>query len=480
MHPRRFEVVIVGSGYAGIVAAHKLADHRVRVLLLDENVRPGGQFLRSYPQAWSAERPCASDRWTGMGLRLIDRLRQKGVEIMNRTRVLGFYDQGEILVEEDEKRVFTLRPEIILFATGAREKFLPFKGWTLPGVISTGAVQILLKNFGILASREILIGGSGFFLVAVACQFLKNGGRVRSVLDEGSMLSPIPTARVLFKHLPKFLEGAGYLSRTFFSGVPLRSRTRIVEARGEKGLEGVVTSRLNRMGDLIEGSERIYPLDTLAVGFGFCPNIELPQLAGCELEYEEDKGGWIVRVEEGLQTSVENIFAAGEITGIGGARKSIAEGCISALSILCKLGKKAENKSLLRLKKERMEHMEFGKYFNDRCKIPRRAVASIPDETVVCRCEDVRMGEIRKAVQEGAHTPEALKRALRIGMGNCQGKICGPILYDILSLYTRRPAEEIPPFSVRSPIKPLAIRSLLTPGGGPTPSGDEGWHNRPV
>lgn len=464
MNPRGFDVVIVGGGYAGIVAANKLADHRLRVLLLDENVRPGGQLLRSFPETWTSNRPYGSDRWVDTGHRLIDRLRHKEIEVMNRTRVLGLYDGREILVEEAGKRVLTLRPEIILIATGARERFLPFKGWTLPGVLSTGAVQTLLKNFGIVASREILIGGSGLFLLAVGRQFLNYGGRVRAILDQGSMLAPLPTAKLFFKHLPKFLEGARYLSKILFSRVPVRYRTGIIEARGKEGLESVVTSRLDRTGKHVEGSEKVYRLNTLAVGHGFCPNIELAQLAGCDIEYEEGKGGWVVKVGEDLQTSIEHIFAAGETTGIGGARKSITEGYISALSILSRLGKTDQNKFLPRLRKERMDHMAFGKYFNGRCKISRRVVASIPDETVVCRCEEVSMGEIRRAVLDGADTPGALKRALRIGMGHCQGRTCGPILSDILTLYTGRAAEEISPFSVRNPVKPLAIRSLLNVG----------------
>jgi len=461
MKPKDFDVVVVGSGIAGIAAAGKMADSHLRTLLLDENPHTGGQILRSLPKTMKAGVTPRFDPWIKVGQAIMDHLKDKKITLMNQAKVLGIDDERGLLIEEKGGKTAEVKPRAILFATGARERFLPFKGWTLPGVFSTGAVQILMKSAGVLPAGEILIGGAGLFLFTVAYEFERNRGRVLAVLEQGSVLRKMPSLNLLFSHIPKFAEGSRYVGRLILSRVPVRHGTTIVEARGEKILQEVVTARVDRHGLLIQGSEKAYTTPALAVGYGFVPNIELPQVAGCGLTYDGALGGWIVKVTNDLETTKENIFAAGEITGIGGARKSLIEGYISATSILQKLGKGVEKPSLSRLKEERRKHLCFGRYFNALYKVPDHAVASIADEAVVCRCEDLTMGDIRKAISEGHDTPGAIKRALRVGMGNCQGRTCGPMLHDILSLYARKPGREIPPFSVRTPVKPVPMSTLL-------------------
>lgn len=464
MNRKQYDVVIIGSGLSGIVAANNLADHNLNLLLLDENIHIGGQLLRKLPERLGSDTGYQPDKLKRIGFRFVDRIKHNKIRILNRTKVLAVYPESVLLIEEDGKRVSTIETDIVLFATGAREKFLPFKGWTLPGVISTGAAQILMKTSGILPSKEILIGGSGVFLFAIAYEILKNNGRVLSVLEQNSMIDKLSLLSQFLHQFSKFSEGGRFVSKIFLSGVPVRHRTRIIEARGEKHLEKVVTVRMDRKGSVVEGSETIYNTNSLAIGYGFTPNIELPQLAGCELEYEGDKGGWIVKVKDDLETTVENMYAAGEITGIAGALKSINEGRISALSILNKLGKMSEDefsRQLRPLKKERGHHLAFGKYFNSLCKTPEEAITSIPEETVICRCEDVRMGDIKKAILNGHTTTGAIKKATRIGMGACQGRICGPVLYDIVSAFTKISPNDIPLLSVRPPVKPVSIGSFI-------------------
>ncbi|MBW2311814.1 MAG: NAD(P)/FAD-dependent oxidoreductase [Deltaproteobacteria bacterium] len=465
MSPNKYDVVIVGSGLAGIVAANRLADYNLEVLLLDENIHIGGQILRRIPQNLGVGAGREPSQVRRIGFRFIESVKEKKIRVMNRTKVLGIQPEGELLIEEDEKRAYTITADIILFATGARERFLPFKGWMLPGVLSTGAVQILIKGSGVLPAKEILIAGSGPFLYAVAYEFVINKGTVLSVLEQTMLLDNISLIGRLLYQFPKFPEGLRYLAKLLISGVPIRYGTQLIEARGDTGLTEVVAARVDRSGRVREGTEKVFKTRALAVGHGFVPNIELPQLAGCELEYSQDKGGWVVRVKDDLETSIERVYAAGEITGIGGALKSITEGNLSAMGILHNLGKVSENEyisHLQRLSKERRHHLAFGKCLNTLYKIPHGAIRSIPDETVICRCEGVRMGDIQKAIANGYDTPGALKRILRVGMGTCQGRICGPVLYDILSAYREIPAHDIPPFSVRVPVKAVSCGSLIS------------------
>lgn len=465
MRHNKYDVVIVGSGLSGIVAANWLADYNLKVLLLDENIHIGGQILRRIPENLGVDTAHEPSKVRRIGFQFIESVKRNKVRVMNRTKVLGIQPERELLIEEDEKRTYTITADTILFATGARERFLPFKGWALPGVFSTGAVQILMKSSGVLPAREIVIAGSGPFLCAVAYEFARNNGTVLSILEQTMLIDKMPFIGQLLYQFPKFTEGFRHLAKLLISGVPIKYGTQLIEARGDTCLTEVVAARVDRSGRVREGSEKVLKTRALAVGHGFAPNIELPQLAGCELEYSQDKGGWVVWVKDDLETSIEHIYAAGEITGIGGALKSITEGNLSAMGILHNLGKVGEGEYISRfrrLSKERSHHLSFGKWLNTLYKIPLGAIRWIPDETVICRCEGVRMGDIQKAIANGYDTPGALKRLLRIGMGTCQGRICGPVLHDILSSYREIPAHEIPPSPVRVPIKTVSCGSLIS------------------
>lgn len=458
------DVLIVGNGFAGIVAANRLADAGVGVILLDENIHIGGQLLRQVPERLGSAAGHA-DHVKKAGQRFIAGVKAKNITALNRTRVLGIYPGREVLIEENEKKVRTLKAGRIILATGGREKFLPFPGWTLPGVMAGGAVQVLIKGSGVLPAREILIGGSGPFLFSVAYECLRAGGRVRAVLERTGMFDQLPLAAQLPRFWPKLTEGARFFSKIVFSGVPLRFRTRVLEARGRGRLEQVVAAKVDGSGKIVPGREKTYGIPLLAVSHGFAANVELAQMAGCDIEFLPERGGWVAVTGEHLETSVPEIYAAGEITGVAGALKSINEGEIAALAILHKMEKCGEAEFKARMKKllaARRRHLQFGKYFNLLYRIPAADYLAIPDETPVCRCEDVTMGELKKAVANGYDTPATLKIALRTAMGDCQGRTCGPIVYDILAALTGRSQAAMTPLVVRPPVKPVAIDSLAS------------------
>jgi NADPH-dependent 2,4-dienoyl-CoA reductase/sulfur reductase-like enzyme len=458
----KYNVVIVGSGFSGIVAADLLADHGLSILLVDENIHVGGQLLRKVPQElgeYSSYKPGYIKK---IGFRFVENIKKKKITVMNKTSVVGIYPDNKLMMEWDKKDVLSVTYDVLLFATGARERFLPFKGWTLPGVYSTGLVQVMMKSSGILPAKKILIGGSGLFLYSVGYEFLKNKGKVFAILEQTGMMDKIKMLPLLFHQFSKFAEGGKFLAKIFFSGVPVRFRRKIVEARGNGSLEEVVTGKVDASGKLIEGTEKIYKTDALGVGYGFVPNIEGPQMAECDLEFSQAKGGWTVKVNERLETSKENILAAGEITGVGGALKSINEGKIAAFTILNKFEKMPDHdyqRQLKKLTSERKHHMKFVEYFNSLYKIPDGAVEEIPDDTVVCRCEDITMAEIKKGIDSGFGTPRGLKTAQRVTMGNCQGRTCGPVIYDILSVLGKQEGV-VEPFFSRPPLKPVSIAAL--------------------
>jgi thioredoxin reductase len=466
---KRYHVVIAGSGIGGMAAAKLLSGYGLRILVVDENRHMGGQLLRKQPHGRQTPRRFEPDRIKHMGMGLVKQLGKESIDTLNGAQVLGIYPQHTLLVEDSRGRVSEYRADALILATGARERQLPFRGWDLPGVISTGAAQILMKSSGVLPGRNTLIAGCGPLMLVLAAEITANGGRVHAVLDQNGVAEKLDAFTAGRSIWPKLLEGAVYLSRLAAARVPLKQRVRVIEARGSDHLERVVAARVDANGDIIQGTERIHVTDTLAVGYGFSPNIELPQQAGCAVSYTIDKGGWHVAVSATMATSVDAVYAVGETTGIGDAGKSLIEGQIAARDLLFKLGlvnRKTHEKHMRSLLRRRNQQLRYGRFLNRLCRLQPGCYEGIPDDTMVCRCEKIPMGEIRRQLANGFDTISGIKKATRCGMGHCQGRICGPILSDMIGAFTQQPPAAVGITSARAPVKtvPLGALARMTTG----------------
>ncbi|MCP4685273.1 MAG: FAD-dependent oxidoreductase [bacterium] len=458
-----YHVIIVGGGMAGMAAADLLSRHGLRILVVDDNAHAGGQLLRKPMFSGGSPRRFEPNRFRRRGMQLVERLMKQMVPILNGAQVLGIFPGRTLLVEDNQGRVMERRAEALILATGARERQLPFKGWDLPGVISTGAAQILMKSSGILPGKETLVGGCGPLPLATAAEIVANGGKVHAVLDQNGVAEKLKVLAAGPSIWPKLVEGAVHLARLAAARVPMMQGMRIVEAIGRQQLEGVVAARVDAYGHVVQGSERIIPTETVAVGCGFSPNIELPRQAGCSISHSVDKGGWCVDVNNAMETSVERIYAVGETTGVAGAEKSFLEGQIAAWDILFKQGRVDERTRVKQagpLLRGRRRQIRYGRFLNRLCRVQPGWCADIPDKTIVCRCEEITMGEIRGRLNNGFNTINGVKRAARCGMGHCQGRTCGPIVQDIISAYTQRSPMDVGTVSVRAPVKPVALGAL--------------------
>jgi len=466
MAKHNIDLLIIGSGFAGIAAAAEFKNSRLRVAVVDENLHVGGQLLRTIPQNLGKKERFRPDYVKRIGFSFIEAAKQNRIDIYNNTRILAIYPDRRVLIEREGKRVEELWCGAIIIATGARERYLPFKGWTLPGVYSTGMAQVLMKSSAVLPANRVVVAGTGLFLYSVAYELVKNGAKVPAVYEQSPLLDKLQLMPALMHQVSKAIEGARFMSRLLFSGTAMRFRHRVIEARGSGSVESVVLARVDQHGRTIQGSEKIVPTQALAIGYGFVPNVELLQMAGCQLDYDVEKGGWVAVTDDHLETCVSSVYAAGEVTGIGGALKSINEGRLAALSIREQIGEvpsRLAEKQRKKLLWQRSHHMEFVRLFNGLYRIPVAAYDDVPDETIVCRCEDVTVGAVKDAIRLGLKTPAALKLAVRTGMGNCQGRTCGAILFDLLSGIGGTSALDLQPFCVRPPIKPVSIASLINP-----------------
>ena len=463
MAAETYDVVIIGAGPSGIGAAAILADYSLKILLIDENNQIGGQIWRK--PVYEPMRRFKGPQAPGMqiDLEVAALTNNNNLHIITPACVLGIFPEKHLLLYTSDEGVKEFKARRIIFATGAREKVRPFKGWTLPGVMTLGAAQLLLKYYGVLASSETMFAGAGPLIYLLSSQIIGTGGRVSAVLDRSSAADMLKAIRVMAGQLPKIGLGLLAFGCLMKNRVSIKHRMQVVEVKDRDNYQEVIAVKIASDGTPMPDNQKRYETQMLACGNGFTPNIELPQLAGCDLTYAADMGGWIVEVDTSMETSVSGVFAAGEITGIAGGDKALIEGRLAALSILRQFGKLNSKEYRIRqtaLLTKRKRCQRFGAFLNRQWTIPPREWAGIGDETIICRCEDITMGTIRSMIRNEFTTASEIKRATRCGMGNCQGRTCAPLIYDILAAYAVAGKQDPHPLSVRTPVKPIPLGDL--------------------
>ena len=458
MKSEHYDIVIVGAGLAGMAAAQVFKALGLNFLVVDENPNPGGQLIRS--QRYSEKSPLDGYQ---------DTVKKRGYKLatefggdnhfVQASSILGIFEARNLCFDDSQGQARMLCADYILLATGARERFLPFKGWTLPGVVALGAAQIMMKSSGILPGTKTVVAGAGPLLYTMAGQLVRCGGQVPLLLDRSSRRDLAAFFKVFPPQFAKFPEGLEKLLALKQHGCRMLPRHAVVEARGDGQVEEVVYAPIDANGRLLPSCETTVSADSLAIGQGVVANTELAASAGCDLEFREELGGWIVAVDERLKTSHAHIFAAGEITGIGGAEQSFREGELAALVIATSCGAKFTDAAsrIQKLQKYRLAQQGFNRFLARLAEVPSGCWDDIADDTILCRCEDVTIGDVRRAMALGLDSLSLLKRGTRIAMGRCQGRTCTPIIRELLvanHLVVTEP-------SVRFPVKPVTL-SVLT------------------
>jgi NADPH-dependent 2,4-dienoyl-CoA reductase/sulfur reductase-like enzyme len=417
----RTEVLVVGAGPAGIAAATAAATHGRKVIVLDDNASAGGQIWRSGPPNAASQRDTQKDK-------ALQAFQNSGAELLAGRRIVDAPRQGFLRAVVETASAFTAETfvfEHLVLATGARERLLPFPGWTLDGVFGAGGLQALAKGGYDVAGKRVIVAGTGPLLLAVAAHLREYGAIVVCVAEQASRFQMLPLAISLFGHPGKLMQGIGF--RSTLKGVPYRTGCWPVAATGDPSLKAVRLTDGSRVWD--------EPCDLLGCGFHLAPNNELAALLGCDLN------GGFVRVDAHQRSSISYIFAAGETTGIAGLDAATIEGTIAGLSIAGHLGKAAQ--LFPERDHERRFREQLDKAFRLRPELRNLAVA----DTIVCRCEDVRHAELATC-----HSWTQAKLQTRCGMGPCQGRICGPAVETIFG-WT--------PTSIRPPLSPIPLGLFL-------------------
>lgn len=419
------DVLVVGAGPAGMTAAAAAAEHGRKVILIDDNATPGGQIWRNDLRNAITRRTSTEERRKQLALA---RLQRSGAQVLSGYRVFDANPFGSLhaVRENSDRPVAThFKWNHLILATGARERFLPFAGWTLPGVFGAGGLQALAQGGLPVEGKHIVVAGTGPLLLAVAAHLRKRGARILLIAEQAPASRLARFAAFLCRQPGKLAQGLS--CRAALLGTPYRTGCWPVAAlanHGQNALRAVVLSNGRRTWE--------EPCDLLACGFHLVPNIELAELLGCTLR------GSFVAVDAQQRTSVQRVFCVGEPTGIAGLKSALLQGEIAGLTCA---GRPTEPlQRLLATERQFAEQLEHT--FALRPELHSLATA----QTIICRCEDVRLSSL-----SACHSWREAKLQTRCGMGPCQGRVCGPIVHTIFGWE---------PASIRPPIFPVPLDAL--------------------
>lgn len=420
---KTYDLLVIGGGPGGMAAAALAAEQGLRVALIDENLSLGGQIWRGVATGQSASHAAEFQRWAR-------RLAASKATVLNGRRVVARIAPHALRLEADGIAE-DLGFQKIILATGARERLLPFPGWTLPGVMGAGGLQAFMKSGFAPRGRRVVLAGTGPLLFPVAALAKQKGAQIAGFFEQASTRQMLTLLPALATQPSKVIEGAGYAAQLF----PTRLATGhwIVRAEGDEKLESVIVSNGHKQTRIA--------CDLLAVGYHLIPNLELPQLFDCALH-----DGYVA-VDAGQRTSTEGVFCIGELTGVGGLNKALVEARIAVLALT------NQSKKAHALHAAQTRQKAFALALDRAYLLCPALLDAVTDDTIVCRCEDVPHSDLRTQKNW-----RAAKLATRCGMGACQGRTCGGAT-ELLYGWPRE--------SQRPPVTPATVATLSAEIGDP-------------
>lgn len=446
-----YDVVVIGAGPAGLAAAATTAEAGLSTLLLDENMGPGGQVWRAIASTPVVDRgTLGADYWAGEDL--VREVRASGAEIVQRATVWSLDRHLEIGVSIGGESTFVKARRVIL-ATGALERPFPIPGWTLPGVMTAGAAQAMLKSSALVPDARTVIAGQGPLLWLLAAQILRLGGGIDRILDtteRRNYLAALPHA-FAFLTSPYFAKGLA-LMREVQAKVPVVSGVNEIGAAGDGQLASVSYTAGSR-------SETV-PADLLLLHQGVVPNVNLAMAAGIEHRWDERQLCWSPLLDQNGNSSIQGIAIAGDGGGIGGAQAAVFRGRIAAKAMVEALTPAAVKPASMAALRKASIQAERGRAFLDMLFRPPSQFRIPVGHTMVCRCEEVTAKDILDAVAIGATGPNQLKAYRRTGMGPCQGRLCGLTVTELMAQARGKSPQEIGYYRLRAPVKPITLAEL--------------------
>ena len=449
----KVDLAIVGAGPAGMAAATLAAELGLATILLDEQRAPGGQIYRGIEQVRDA---AIFGTDYAAGRPLVEAFRACAAQYWPASTVWHIDPEGTLSIVRDGQSD-TIEARRILIAAGAIERPVPIPGWTLPGVMTAGAAQILLKTGGLIPDGRTVLAGQGPLLYLIGWQLARAGAPPVALLDTTTPAN----YRAAMVHFGDWWLGRRDLAKGFSliarlrrAGVTVRRRVRRLRAIGRNHVEAVAW----------EGGEMA--ADLLLLHEGVIPNTQISLGLQLEHRWDEAQMCWHPILDEWGRSSLVNLSIAGDGGGIAGANAAASSGRLAALDAASALGMidAAERDRRARRVRAALNRDRGLRPFLDALYRPATPLLNPPDDVVVCRCEEVSAGQIRRAVRLGATGPNQAKAFLRCGMGPCQGRLCGPVIGPIIAAARSVRVGEVGTYRPRAPYKPISLGTLANFG----------------
>ena len=458
-------VAIIGGGPAGLSAAIAAAKMGAQVLVIDENLLAGGQIYRQLPASYQVKDPLVLGIDYADGQDLLQKVANLSdrITIWTDALVWSVFDSRQLAIARGHELVL-LDAQAIIVATGAYERPVPVAGWTLPGVMTAGGAQVLIKSQRIRPGNRVLLAGTGPLQLVVANQMLDAGMDVVAVAESASTLSA-------WRYLPDLIhqpglikQGLDYMLRLKKAGVQMMRSYVLQGIEGDQRAQRAVLGKVDAQCRSIPGYTKTFEVDTVCIGYGLIPCLWLTSMLGCRHQYDPIVGTWAPYFDENMQTDQSGVFVAGDGAGIAGVLVAKSEGAIAGFYAAMHAGIISAEKAHQVARSERKQLSalyKFRRALDRMYQVYADLYANICDETIVCRCEGITAGEIRRAIDQGTLNLNDIKKRTRTGMGYCQGTNCMPVVAAILAREYGAKPEAIEMMTTRPPARPVPLSLLM-------------------
>lgn len=443
--------VIVGAGPAGIRAAQTLVGHGQHPVVIDEAARWGGQIYRQPPAHFQRSKKTLYGFEAGRADAVHAAMARILKNIDYRPDTLVWNAEGGELDLLHRGRTSTVAYSHLIVATGATDRMLPFSGWTTPGVYTLGGAQVALKFQGCAIGSRVVFMGTGPLLYLIAYQYAKAGADVAAVLDAATLGDQIAAMPALFNQPALLAKGMYYVAWLRAHGVRLQGGVRPVKVQGDARVTGVVWSD--------DRGEHTLACDAIGFGYALRSETQLADILGCRFRFDALQRAWLPECDAAGRSSVKGMYLAGDGAGIMGADAAEWAGERAALALLSDAGNGTEAADAARaatLEGQLARTLRFRTGLERAFPFPAGWAAQAPDDLVVCRCEEITAGALRRtASATGATEMNRLKALTRVGMGRCQGRMCGPAATEILAHCTGQLPQNVGRLRGQAPVKPI-------------------------
>lgn len=444
-------IVIVGAGPAGISAARTLLDHGITPCLVDESLRGGGQIYRRQPANFQRSAKQLYGFEAGKAEAVHRTLDELAPLIDYRPQTLVWNAEDGRLDMLSNGHAMSVEYAQLIVATGATDRILPVQGWTLPGVYSLGAAQIALKYQGCAIGERVALCGSGPLLYLVAYQYAKAGAKVVAVLDSAPFSAQCRALPALLGQPLTLLKGLYYRAWLTAHGIPVHQGVSLTQIDGEQ-----------RVSSIRWGNQKL-DCDAVAFAHALRSETQLADLLGCEFEWNALNRAWLPQRDSAGRSSVNGVYLAGDGAGIMGADAAQMAGERAALALLQDTGIAVDPRRAALLEQQLAGIQRFRHGLETAFPFPAQWAAQAPDNLILCRCEEISVGDVRAVVDEGHWEINRVKAHCRVGMGRCQGRMCGLAAAEIVAERSGRGIENVGRLRGQAPIKPLPFGVQVQP-----------------